>query len=129
MFHYVVELGDWGERQKADWNIPDDVGASGQPAVENCVRLGGAPQMHHIPLHTGKTSVREQISEAHCEGIELSSDCSLPKSFVSQMRTETRAIHGDSWIGHPRPDMDLTETKESKLPIAIRHPCLGLIIA
>jgi hypothetical protein len=27
--------------------------------------------MHHTPLHTGKTSVREQISEAHCDGIEL----------------------------------------------------------
>jgi hypothetical protein len=27
--------------------------------------------MHHTPLRTGKTSVRGQISEAHCGGIQL----------------------------------------------------------
>lgn len=27
--------------------------------------------MHHIPLHTGKTRVREQVGEAHYNGIEL----------------------------------------------------------
>lgn len=27
--------------------------------------------MHHIPLHTGKTRVREQVGEAHYDGIEL----------------------------------------------------------
>jgi hypothetical protein len=27
--------------------------------------------MHHIPLHTGKTRVREQVGEAHYDCIEL----------------------------------------------------------
>jgi hypothetical protein len=50
---YCIELGDWGEEQRADWNIPDNVGASGQPAVENYVRLGGARKCithHYIPV-------------------------------------------------------------------------------
>ena len=53
MYYYVIKLGDWGEEQKADWNIPDNVGASGQPAVENYVRLGGARKCithHYIPV-------------------------------------------------------------------------------
>lgn len=57
--------------------------------------------MHHTPLHTGKTSVREQIGEAHCDGIELADGEGerTKKGWLSRSlkrNNKTRQIRGQS---------------------------------